>query len=320
MSPTRSCRTRIAARSDVPDPAVHPAAPPNDLSAERLRLRSDRSGRVALDPERAGWRYLSFRVVPLADGESVAVGGLHLEAAVVLVEGGGARLTVSVGALSRLEGRRSVFDALPSGWYVPAGSDGRVTGERVGERATTVVAIAEAPVSGRDGVAAEPIAIEPSDIRVEIRGAGNATRQINHVIAPDFPADRLEVVEVLTPSGNWSSWPPHKHDVDDPPNEAVLEEIYHYRFRREAAWGVQRVYRADRSRDALWEVRTGDVVIVPDGYHPFTAAHGDDAWYLNALAGDRRTMACSFDPDLDWVRATWAGEPPDPRVPLVGPL
>jgi 5-deoxy-glucuronate isomerase len=103
------------------------------------------------------------------------------------------------------------------------------------------------------------------------------------------------------------------------PNEAVLEEIYAYRFRRPEAWGLQRVYRADRSRDCLFEVRDGDCVIVPDGYHPFVAAHGDDAWYLNALAGDRRTMACSFDPDLDWVRATWGDMATDPRVPLVRP-
>jgi len=132
-----------------------------------------------------------------------------------------------------------------------------------------------------------------------------------------FPADRLEVVEVLTPSGNWSSWPPHKHDVDDMPDEAVLEEIYHYRFRRPEAWAIQRVYRADRSRDGIWEVRDGDVVLVTDGYHPFSATHGDDAYYLNALAGDRRTMACSFDPDLDWVRSTWASMAADPRVPIV---
>jgi 5-deoxy-glucuronate isomerase len=154
-------------------------------------------------------------------------------------------------------------------------------------------------------------------VAVEVRGAGNATRQINHIIAPDFPADRLLVVEVYTPSGNWSSWPPHKHDVDDMPNEAVLEEIYYYQFGRPAAWGIQRLYRGDRSRDALWSVRHGELVLVTDGYHPFVASHGDHAYYLNVLAGDRRTMACSFDPDLDWVRAAWAEMEPDPRVPLV---
>jgi 5-deoxy-glucuronate isomerase len=150
---------------------------------------------------------------------------------------------------------------------------------------------------------------------VEVRGAGNATRQINHIITPDFPADRLEVVEVYTPSGNWSSWPPHKHDTDDMPREAILEEVYSYRFRRSEAWGVQRLYGG--SVEGLWAVRDGETVIVRDGYHPFVATHGDDAYYLNALAGDTRTMACSYDALLDHVRAAWESMEPDPRVPLV---
>ena len=90
--------------------------------------------------------------------------------------------------------------------------------------------MAEAPRVRAVAVDDAAIAIRPGDIRVEVRGAGRSTRQINHIIAPDFPADRLLLVEVLTPAGNWSSWPPHKHDVDDMPNEAVLEEIYHYRL------------------------------------------------------------------------------------------
>jgi 5-deoxy-glucuronate isomerase len=103
------------------------------------------------------------------------------------------------------------------------------------------------------------------------------------------------------------------------PREAVLEEIYFYQFRRPQAWGIQRLYRRDGTRDALWSVRHGELVLVTDGYHPFVATHGDDAYYLNALAGDRRTMACSFDPDLDWVRGTWGSMLLDPRVPLVPP-
>ena len=101
------------------------------------------------------------------------------------------------------------------------------------------------------------------------------------------------------------------------PAEAVLEEIYYYAFRRPEAWGIQRLYRRDGSRDELWAVRDGEVVLVTDGYHPFVAIHAEDAYYLNALAGDRRTMACSFDPDLDRVREDWAFMEPDPRVPLV---
>ena len=300
------------------EPPIALAAQPNDLPVEDLRLRSDEHGAVAVDPARAGWRYLSFRTVRLGEHQSIAIGDDRHETAIVNLFGGDAVVQEPEEEPVVLGGRTSVFDALPSAYYLPAGHGASLTAGKRGPRLETTVAIAEAPVRTETGSSLESVWIRPEDVRVEIRGAGNATRQINHIIAPDFPADRLEVVEVLTPSGNWSSWPPHKHDVDDMPNEAVLEEIYYYRFERPEAWGVQRVYRADRSRDGLWEVRNGDVVIVTDGYHPFTAAHGDDAYYLNALAGDRRTMACSFDPDFDWVRDTWSSMAPDPRLPFTG--
>lgn len=302
----------------MPDPEIHPRALPNDLAATDLLIRSTPDGRSSLDPARAGWRYLSFAVEPVpATGLAIAAAD-GVETCVVILAGHGATIAGD-GARWALPGREDVFADLPSALWLPDGRALHVSVERQPTDGPALVAVARAPRTGRDGVAPEPIAITPADVVVETRGAGNATRQVNHVIAPSFPADRLEVVEVLTPSGNWSSWPPHKHDVDDMPGEAVLEEIYHYRFRRPAAWALQRIYRADRSRDALFEVRDGDVVIVPDGYHPFTATHGDDAYYLNALAGDRRTMACSFDPDLDWVRATWADMELDPRIPLVPP-
>lgn len=299
----------------MPHAAVHGAALPNHLPVEQLRLRSAPDGSVAVDPARAGWRHLSFRVATLGHGERLEVGSAAAETAVVLVACDRVELSAD-GSSAKVSGRPSPFDGLPSAWYLPPGVRGAVT-VRAGR---AIVAVASSPASGRSGLAPGPVVIDPGDIAVETRGAGNATRQVNHILAPGFPADRLELVEVLTPSGNWSSWPPHKHDVDDMPREAVLEEVYYYRFRRPEAWGIQRLYRGDRSRDALWEVRTGDVVLVTDGYHPFAAAHGDDAYYLNALAGDRRTMACSFDPDLDWVRAAWETMPPDPRVPLVPAL
>ena len=256
-------------------------------------------------PERAGWSYLSFEVHDLS--EPMEVGGSGVETAVVILAGSGAR----VGELE-LPGRASVWDGLPSAAYLPSGVSATVTPS--GEFVT--VAVASAPASGR-ATADGPVRIGPEDVRVEIRGAGNATRQINHIITPDFPADRLEIVEVYTPSGNWSSWPPHKHDTDDLPNEAMLEEVYSYRFRRPEAWGIQRLYRADGSRDLLWAVREGETVLVTDGYHPFVATHGDDAYYLNALAGDHRTMAASFDPNLAFVMDAWPSLEPDSRVPLV---
>jgi 5-deoxy-glucuronate isomerase len=297
------------------EPLIHPAAPVSRLSNEELRLQPDARGAVVVDPERAGWRYLSFLLRSLGPGARLNAGGEDREATVVLLSG---QIEVDAGSAASPVSlaRSSVFEELPSAVYLPPGLGAVVAGAG---RGSSTVAIAEAPASGRAGVSEAAIVIRPGDVRVEIRGSGNATRQINHIVAPEFPADRLEVVEVLTPSGNWSSWPPHKHDIDDMPTEAVLEEIYCYQFRRPEAWAIQRLYRRDRSRDASWEVRSGEVVIVTDGYHPFVAAHGDDAYYLNALAGDRRTMACSFDPDLDWVRATWADAARDPRVPLVPP-
>lgn len=304
--------------ADDPGP-IHAAALPNALTADELRLRSDARGAVTVDPARAGWRYLSFRALRLGDGERLDVGGPDRETAVVLVAGGGATIEGAGRSTWSLAGRADSFADLASGWYLPPGRAAVVVGRPSAADGSTLIAVASAPMSGRAGVAQAPFAFEPADIRTEIRGAGNATRQICHLIEPGSPADRLELVEVLTPSGNWSSWPPHKHDVDAMPGEAVLEEIYYYRFRRPGAWGLQRLYRPDRSRDAMWEVRDGDVVLVTDGYHPFSATHGDDAWYLNALAGDRRTMACSFDPELDHVRAAWATMAVDPRVPLVPP-
>ena len=258
-----------------------------------------------VSPERAGWRFLSFAVHELT--APMEVGGAGLETAVVILGGGGAR----VGEME-LPGRASVWDGLPSAAYLPPGVRETLTPSG----GALTVAVANAPTSGRS-TADAPVRIGPEDVRVEVRGAGNATRQVNHIIAPDFPADRLEVVEVYTPSGNWSSWPPHKHDTDDMPNEAVLEEVYSYRFRRAQAWGVQRLYRSDGSRDTLLAVRHGETVLVTDGYHPFAATHGDDAYYLNVLAGDVRTMACSFDPDLAFVMDAWPLLERDPRVPLV---
>jgi 5-deoxy-glucuronate isomerase len=254
-------------------------------------------------PDVAGWHYLSFEVHEIAAPTSVGEAGV--ETAIIGLAGG----AFSVGDLE-LPGRASVWDGLPSAAYLPPS----VVAPFIPGAGVVTVAIATAPASGRE-TAGAPVRIGPEDVHVEIRGAGNATRQINHIITPDFAADRLEVVEVYTPSGNWSSWPPHKHDTDDMPREAILEEVYHYRFRRPEAWGVQRLYGG--SLEALWPVRDRETVIVRDGYHPFVATHGDDAYYLNALAGDIRTMACSFDPALDHVREAWALMEPDPRVPLV---
>ena len=161
----------------------------------------------------------------------------------------------------------------------------------------------------------EPRLITPADCGYEIRGGGNATRQIVDILPPAFPADKLLICEVFTPSGNWSSYPPHKHDVDNPPVEVDLEEIYYYRMKQPHGYGLQRLYTADGSRDETVKVEDGDVVLVPDGYHPYVSAYGIDSYYLNVLAGTRRSMAASDDPRYAAVRSSWPA--PDPRMPMI---
>jgi 5-deoxy-glucuronate isomerase len=299
---------------------IHPSAPPNQLAPDALRVRPAADGvTLAIDAERADWRYLSFRALALGAKERIDIGGSGTEACAVVLSGGGVVLEVGAERLE-LTGRLTVFDGKPWACYVPDGCRAHLTGRPADAAGRVVVGIAESPTSGRNGVAPRPVLIRPDDVEVEIRGAGDATRRIHHIIKPEFAADRLEVVEVYTPAGNWSSWPPHKHDVDDMPREAVLEEIYYYQQRRPEGWGIQRLYRRDGDRrDGLWAVRHGELVLVTDGYHPFVAAHGYDAYYLNALAGDRRTMACTDDPDLAWTRAAWSQMQVDPRAAAMVP-
>ncbi|MGH2532288.1 MAG: 5-deoxy-glucuronate isomerase, partial [Thermomicrobiales bacterium] len=197
--------------------------------------------------------------------------------------------------------RRSVFDGQPWALYLPVGSAFEVTAETEVE-----IALCGARADERF----PPRLIRPDDVQVEIRGAGNACRQINHIIKPDFSAHRLLIVEVFTPSGNWSSYPPHKHDVSNLPIEADLEEIYYYRIDPADGFGLQRLYTADRSTDRAYVIHDGDLLLVPEGYHAFAVAQGHTGYYLNVLAGNEamRTMQPSDDPRYTWIRETWTPE------------
>jgi 5-deoxy-glucuronate isomerase len=143
--------------------------------------------------------------------------------------------------------------------------------------------------------------VDPGDVRIEARGAGQTARTVRHLLPPEARAGRLIVVEVLTPGGNWSSYPPHKHDVDHPPQERLLEELYYYRFRRREGFAFQRVYTSDGDLDESLAPRDGDVVLVPRGYHPVAAAAGYDCYYLNVMAGPVREWKFSLDPDHAWL-------------------
>jgi 5-deoxy-glucuronate isomerase len=253
-------------------------------------------------PESAGWRYLFFGV---RQGSFSAETG---DGEVALVPLGGRCRVEAEGTRWELGGRASVFDGMPWALYLP-----RDTGYRVEALGPLELAICGARCQRR----LEPVLVRPEDVEIEVRGSGNATRQINHILKPESPAERLLVVEVFTPAGNWSSYPPHKHDEDRPPAEVVLEETYYYRTARPEAFAVQRLYSPRHGLDVTVTVRNGDLMLVPYGYHTTAAAHGYDLYYLNALAGERRSMAAADDPELAWIRPAWQELEPDPRVPLV---
>ena len=261
-----------------------------------------------IDPKSASWQYLSFRVERLRGDDHVSrnTGGEE----VALVPLGGRCAVESDGLRWELGGRGSVFEGMPWALYLP-----RDTEYMLSAAEDVEVAVAGAVADLR----LEPRLVQPEDVEIEVRGSGNATRQINHIIKPDFPAQRLLVVEVFTPAGNWSSYPPHKHDEDRPPGEVVLEEVYYYRTQSQppGAFAVQRLYSPQYGTDLTETVRDGDIMLVPHGYHTTAAAHGYDLYYLNGLAGDRRSMAAADDPELAWIRPAWEQLEPDPRVPLV---
>ncbi|MBO0889922.1 MAG: 5-deoxy-glucuronate isomerase [Acidothermales bacterium] len=277
------------------------------------------SGGWALEvtPEVAGWSYSGLRVLEL-DAGAHHVFDTGVEEMVVLPLAGGDCTVDCDGASFHLAGRRSVFAAVTDFVYVPRDA-------RVHVRAATAVRLALP--SARCENRLPPRHTAASDVPVELRGAGNCSRQVNNFCAADvFAADRLIAVEVLTPSGNWSSYPPHKHDEDVPGEEAVLEEIYYYEIAaREGAEGMgyQRVYGHDRAViDVLAEVRTGDVVCMPHGWHgPSMAVPGYDMYYLNVMAGPspERAWLIRDDPAHAWIRQTWQGQPVDQRLPLGGP-
>ena len=277
-------------------------------------LAPDRTGTtIEISRAQAGWRFVHFAVRQVAPGRPFTGQTAHEECCLVLLSGH-CRITFD-GRAEVLGPRRNVFDSYPHALYLPPKTAFRIEADQLselGDGRAPAFARATAGKSARAKLEAK--VIRPDDCGFEIRGGGNATRQIVDIIRPDFPASRLLVCEVFTPAGNWSSYPPHKHDVDRPPGEVKLEEIYYYRFDHPEAFGVQRIY--DDRADRAFTVRHGDVTLIRSGYHPFVAAYGYNAYYLNVLAGTRRSMAASDDPRYAHFRA-WPA--PEARVPIVAP-
>ncbi len=271
--------------------------------ARALLLRSNEANEtgalIEVDATQAGWNLTSLRVRRIESGGFWNYASEEDELCLVPLSG---QCTVEVEDEQwTIGGRESPFSGQPHSLYVPADSSIRVT-------AATEVELAICGARAEERFPHREIT--PDQVAVEIRGAGNAARQINHIIPPDFPAHRLLVVEVFTPSGNWSSYPPHKHDVRDMPREANLEEIYYYRIDPSDGFGLQRLYTADGETDEAYVIKDGNLLLVPEGYHAFAVAHGYTGYYLNVLAGAerQRTMQPADDPTHAWVRTTWADE------------
>ena len=277
----------------------------------------DAADDVVVTPERAGWKHCGLRVIRLAPGETRTLETGDDELALLPLSGG--RLTVEVDDLRlELEGRRSVFDRVTDWAYAPIRS--RLT---LRSAEGCEVALASARATRR----LAPVAVPAHDVPIEVRGAGPATRQVTNFLVPGAfdGADKLICCELLTPDGNWSSYPPHKHDATEG-SPVDNEEIYYFRIGRAGTtgyapegYGLHRTYTHDGSIDVTVTVRDGDVFLVPRGYHgPCVAAPGYPMYYLNVMAGPApgRRFAFVDDPPHHWIRDTWTGMESDPRVPM----
>jgi 5-deoxy-glucuronate isomerase len=273
---------------------VHPSKVNTDMGGELLHLTR----------EEAGWEWMSFFVRRLLPGEMFSTRLEDEEAAFVLL-GGLCRVDWGRGQVS-IGKRRDVFDGFPYAVYLPPHNHISFTAE-------TMCEIAECTVPSSAKL--EPKLISPSEVISSLRGGGNASRQIVDIMPPAFAADRLMVIEVYTPGGNWSSYPPHKHDVHNPPAEVDLDEIYYYRIRQPEGFALQHLYPNQNAAACTVEAKDGDAVLVRSGFHPVVAGPGYDVYYLNFLAGSSRALAVTEDSRHVWIRSTW--NQTDSRLPLV---
>jgi 5-deoxy-glucuronate isomerase len=272
---------------------------------------------VEVTPQQAGWETIHFQARRLDKEGQWSFDTGENELALVVLSG---RINVvsSRGVWNEIGERASVFEGLPSALYLPRRTAFTVTAANDCEFAAAWVACAEDYPARL---------VQPEDSRTEIRGGDNATRQINSILPPGFPCARLVVVEVYTPSGNWSSYPPHKHDIhktgpDGSILEADLDEVYYYKIDRPEGYAFQRVYTDTESPlhqagfpiDSVVKAQNNDVVIIPEGYHPVVSPPGYTTYYLNVLAGSAQSLAASDDPAYAWVKNSYRGK--DPRVPL----
>jgi len=282
------------------------------------RIPAGQAGELLhLPRQKAQWEWMSFFVHRLQPGDIYRTCTEQEEAAFVIL-GGTCQADWGHGPQS-LGKRRNVFDGYPYTLYLS-------TQTHVAFTAETTCEIAECRVPSE--LQLEPQLITPKEVVSSLRGGENASRQIVDVITPTFPADKLMVIEVYTPSGNWSSYPPHKHDVHNPPAEVALDEIYYFRIQepelvpsrplsndQASGFAFQHLYSGENAEGKTLKTRDGDAVLVRSGYHTVVAGPGYHVYYLNFLAGSSRTMAVTEDTQHSWIRSRW--KTPDPRLPLV---
>lgn len=282
---------------------------------QNVLVRSQDTGNAGIfariRPEDVGWEYLNMAALRLHSGETYKGNvGEHEHVSVVL--GGRCSIRTSAGDFLNIGRRPDVFSGMPWALYLPRNTDYEI------EALSDTLEIASCWVPTDQDHPAQ--LVTPADSAIEIRGGGNATRQINSILPPGSNCHRLVCVEVYTPSGNWSSYPPHKHDVHQEDGQgtltqADLEEIYFYKIDKPEGYAYQRVYNDDRSLDELVMAQNNDTVLVPEGYHPVVSAHGYTTYYLNFLAGSAQSLASADDPTYAWIKETWTEQ--DPRVPVV---
>ena len=258
-----------------------------------------RSATRGITPETAGWTYLSFRTIHRKPGEELAGATGDQETALIWLRG-----TALVDGVGSVGERQDVFSGLPSALLLPPNASYRLAAQ-----SDLDLAIVSAPAQA----GGQTRVIRPSDIRVEIRGKGATERRIHWILSEKDPAARLLLVEVLTPAGHWSTYPPHKHDEDRAGVERALEELYYYRFNPEQGFAFQGIYTKPSPSPLEGEGRGGgslnisirahhdDLVLVPRGYHVVSAAPGYDCYYLNAMAGAVREWLFTTDPDHEWL-------------------
>ncbi|MBM7566205.1 5-deoxy-glucuronate isomerase [Paenibacillus sacheonensis] len=253
----------------------------------------DQEGKVlGITPASAGWSYVGFEVYALQPGQSLKRETGDREACLVLLSGR-AKVGTRHAKWDDIGERMSVFEQIPPySVYVPIDDSFEV-------EALTKLELAVCLAPGKGSHPARLIG--PADVGVEQRGAGNIGRRIHNILPEHKEADSLLVVEVFTPEGHWSSYPPHKHDTDNLPHESYLEETYYHRVNPGNGFALQRVYNDERSLDETMAVKDGDAVLVPEGYHPVSAPPGYEVYYLNVMAGPVRAWVFRNDPDHAWV-------------------